>query len=161
MQSNKKRVQVCIYQAEIPHNTGAAIRLCSGYNASLHLIRPLGFVLSDKQLQRVALGYHQAMRPETHKNLSAYLSSLNAETKLFYFSSRAEDFLHEQDFSGELALLFGAETHGLPMDDPELAARGRAVKIPQTDEFRCHNLSNSIAMALYEVARQDAFSGLK
>ncbi len=161
-----RQLKIVLFQPEIPHNAGAAIRLCAGMRAQLHLIRPLGFSLSDKHLARVALGYHDVMRPILHRNLAAFLGSLEQEEQLLLFSSKATVPLHRIEARARVALLFGSETQGLKAIQSDgalqlrLEHRALAVKIPQAGHFRCHNLSNSIAMGTYEILRQWNFPAL-
>ncbi|MEM9424258.1 MAG: TrmH family RNA methyltransferase [Spirochaetota bacterium] len=161
----KHTPKVVLYQSEIPHNVGSAIRLCAGMNAELHLIRPLGFTLNDKHLRRVALGYHQVLRPQLHNDMAAFLSSLATEEQLLLFSSKAAHPISQLRVSERVALLFGSETQGISGLSTELQirleARSQAVKIPQAQGFRCHNLANSIAIGLYEVQRQSGFIALE
>ncbi len=162
-----KQLKIVLFQPEIPHNAGAAIRLCAGLNAALHLIRPLGFTVNDKHLERVALGYHELLRPVIHNNMAAFLSSLKECEQLLIFSSKANKIFTEIDIAEKVALLFGSETKGFSalmqtnLDVYQsLEQRSLSVKIPQAENFRCHNLSNSIAMGAYEIQRKWGFPKL-
>ena len=157
----EKLLKIVLFEPEIPHNTGSAIRLCAGMKAELHLIQPLGFGLNDKHLERVALGYHEILRPVLHKNLNDFLSSLASDEELYFFSSKAERKIDALRAGPSVALLFGSETRGLSaISSPQflrLQKRGTGLKIPQAANFRCHNLSNSITIGAYEVLRQWGF----
>ena len=160
-----KKLKIVLFQPEIPHNVGAAIRLCAGFNAELHLIRPLGFTLNNKHLERVALGYHRVLYPQVHNNMGSFLDSLAEDELLWLFSSKAKSILPECAITTEqVALLFGSETQGMNALETDLyqqlQQRAIAVKIPQVTDFRCHNLSNSIAIGIYEVQRQWGFPHL-
>ncbi len=161
---SKVQLKVVLFQPEIPHNAGAAIRLCAGMNAELHLIRPLGFSVSDKHLRRVALGYHEVLNPTLHSDMSQFLDSVTQDEELYLFSSKARRQLDQIKIGRRSALLFGSESQGFKAvpaaTQLRLAQRARSVKILQAPGFRCHNLSNSIAMGAYEVMRQWNFPGL-
>ena len=154
-------LKIVLLEPEIPHNTGSAIRLCAGMKAELHLIQPLGFGLNDKHLERVALGYHELLRPVLHKNLNDFLGSLADDEKLYFFSSKAERRIDALRAGPRVALLFGSETRGLAAIPQQqllrLKERATGLKIPQAANFRCHNLGNSIAIGAYEVLRQWGF----
>ena len=157
----EKLLKIVLLQPEIPHNTGSAIRLCAGMSAELHLIQPLGFDLDDKHLERVALGYHEVLRPILHKNLNDFLSTLASNEELYFFSSKAGQRIDVLRAGPRVALLFGSETRGFaaipPLQFLRLQERSTGLKIPQAANFRCHNLSNSIAIGAYEVLRQWEF----
>ncbi|WGK69642.1 TrmH family RNA methyltransferase [Candidatus Haliotispira prima] len=157
----EKQLKIVLFRPEIPHNVGAAIRLCAGMNGELHLIRPLGFTVNDRHLERVALGYHEVLRPVLHNNPAAFLDSLSEDEELYLFSSGANMSISQIRAGSKVALLFGSETSGLNALNRDESSRLRlerrslfSVRIPQAGNFRCHNLSNSIAMGAYEILRQ-------
>ena len=159
----ERSLKIVLFQPEIPHNAGAAIRICAGMNAQLHLIRPLGFIVNDKHLARVALGYHDILHPTLHNTLNDFLDYLDSDVALYLFSSKADTSIAQLTVSNKVALLFGSETRGVQCDadtQERLDQRATKIKIPQADGFRCHNLSNSIAIGAYEVLRQWGFGGM-
>jgi len=151
-------VHVILYEPEIPPNTGNIIRLCANTGAQLHLIRPLGFALDDKQLRRAGLDYHEYAEMQVHDNLNACLQSLPA-ARLFAFTTKASRHHHEADFKAGDALLFGPESRGLPADLLASLGAEQRLRLPMLPQNRSLNLSNAVAVAVYEVWRQCGFAG--
>jgi len=151
-------VHVILYEPEIPPNTGNIIRLCANTGAQLHLIRPLGFALEDKQLRRAGLDYHEYAEMKVHDNLSACLLTL-PEARLFAFTTKASRPYHEAKFQAGDALLFGPESRGLPADILASLRPEQRLRLPMLPQNRSLNLSNSVAVAVYEVWRQLGFAG--
>ncbi len=149
---------VILYQPEIPPNTGNVIRLCANTGARLHLIRPLGFDLNDAQLRRAGLDYHEYASVQVHDNLPACLHTL-AEARVFVFTTKAARLCHEADFHKGDALLFGPESRGLPQDVLELVAPEQRLRLPMLPQSRSLNLSNAVAVAVFEAWRQCGFEG--
>jgi tRNA (cytidine/uridine-2'-O-)-methyltransferase len=146
------RLRVALLHPRIAPNTGNIGRLCVASGTELHLIRPLGFVLSDRELKRSAMDYWARLRLTLHDDLDAYLAAM-ADARIWCFTSKARRSLWQADFADGDCLLFGSETTGLP---EEVAARDldRAVRIPQAEGERCLNLSTAAGIGLYEALRQ-------
>lgn len=149
---------VVLYEPEIPPNTGNIMRLCANAGARLHLIEPLGFALEDRQLRRAGLDYREWVSVSVHATLNAYLES-GPESRLYACSTRGSAPYTGAAYRPGDAFLFGPETRGLPqsvLDD--LPARNRLF-IPMRPENRSLNLSNAVAVVLYEAWRQNGFAG--
>lgn len=151
-------LHVILYRPEIPPNTGNAIRLCANTGASLHLIRPLGFELDDARLRRAGLDYHEYARVAVHDDLDACLAALG-EPRVFAFSTRGGVAHVDARYAEGDALLFGCETAGLPGKVFEAIPPERRLRLPMRPESRSLNLSNTVAVAVYEAWRQLGFSG--
>lgn len=149
---------VVLYQPEIPPNTGNVIRLCANSGCELHLIRPLGFELDDARLRRAGLDYHEYASLQVHESLADFLA-LAPTRRVFAFSTRGTQRHDRVAWHPGDALLFGPETRGLPdavLDDLPQAQR---VRLPMRPGVRSLNLSNSVAVAVYEAWRQHDFAG--
>ncbi len=153
-----KDIHIVLYQPEIPQNTGNIARTCAATGAALHLIRPLGFTVDDRKLKRAGLDYWDKLNI-TYYDSAADFFRLHAQDPLWYFSTKAPRAYTEVQYPDTVYLMFGPETRGLP-EELLSAQRERALRIPMRDHLRSLNLSNSVAIAVYEVLRQDAFSGL-
>lgn len=149
---------VVLFEPEIPPNTGNIIRLCANTGASLHLVKPLGFRLDDKSLQRSGLDYHDMAQVKVHANLDACLQSLSG-ARIFAVETGGEKRYSEVSFAPGDAFIFGPETRGLPETLLTSLASERVVSIPMRPKSRSLNLSNSVALVLYEAWRQLKFSG--
>ncbi|MEP6907863.1 MAG: tRNA (cytidine(34)-2'-O)-methyltransferase [Pseudoxanthomonas sp.] len=156
--SNALDLDVLLYQPEIPPNTGNAIRLCANTGARLHLIKPLGFELEDKQLRRAGLDYHEYATLQVHASLDAALATI-APRRLFALSTRGTQRYDQPRYQAGDALLFGPETRGLPADVLEGLPTGQRLRLPMRPDNRSLNLSNSIAVVVFEVWRQIDFAG--
>jgi tRNA (cytidine/uridine-2'-O-)-methyltransferase len=149
---------VILYQPEIPPNTGNIIRLCANTGARLHLIEPLGFELDEPRLRRAGLDYREYADIETHATLGDCVTRI--ETKRIYvFSSRASNSYSEAKFSPGDALVFGPETRGLPGKVMESVPEDRRLTLPMRVGNRSLNLSNAVAVVVYEAWRQQGFRG--
>lgn len=151
-------LDVVLLEPEIPPNTGNAIRLCANTGARLHLIRPLGFELEDSKLRRAGLDYHEWAAVRVHDSLAAYRRSARPE-RLFAMSTRGRNSVYGQAFRWGDAFLFGPETRGLP---EELLAdwdAERVLRLPMRPQSRSLNLSNAVAVTVYEAWRQLQFAG--
>jgi len=145
-------MEVILYQPEIPQNTGNIVRTCSVTGASLTLVRPLGFSISDKTLKRAGLDYWNEVSIKYIDDLEDYL--LSTSHNFYFFSSKATKNHFEIQYDSDDLLIFGSETQGL---NPKFFQKWpeRFVKIPMISKARCLNLSNSVAIALYEALRQN------
>ena len=149
---------VLLYQPEIPPNTGNVIRLCANTGARLHLIEPLGFDLSDKQLKRAGLDYHEYAQMQVHPDLDTALARI-APKRLFAMSTRGSVRYDSVPFADGDAFLFGPETRGLPQDLLDALPDGRRLRLPMQPNNRSLNLSNSVAVVVFEAWRQQGFPG--
>lgn len=149
---------VILYQPEIPPNTGNVIRLCANTGASLHLIRPLGFELEDKLLRRAGLDYHEYATLKVHDSLQACLQSL-PQSRLFAYTTKGSHPYQAARFQAGDAFLFGPESRGLPNAVLESLAPEQRLRLPMLPNNRSLNLSNTVAIAVYEAWRQLEFSG--
>ena len=149
---------VILYQPEIPPNTGNVIRLCANTGAQLHLVRPLGFDLDDKQLRRAGLDYHEYADMRVHDDLQSCLQTL-PDARLFAFTTKGSRHYHEAAFRAGDALLFGPESRGLPAELLAALAAEQCLRLPMLPQNRSLNLSNTVAVAVYEAWRQCGFAG--
>ena len=149
---------VILYQPEIPPNTGNVIRLCANTGAQLHLIRPLGFELDDKQLRRAGLDYHEYASLQVHDDLAACLQTL-PDARLFAYSTKGTRPYHEVRYQAGDALLFGPETRGLPAEVLQSLPAEQRLRLPMLAHNRSLNLSNAVAIAVFEAWRQCGFAG--
>ena len=151
-------VDIVLVEPEIPHNTGAIARTCAATGARLHLIKPLGFDISDKMVKRCGLDYWFLVDITVYENLDEYFSR-RGDGNLFLATTKAPRAYTEVDLSGDVTLMFGKETRGLPEELRE-KYRDRCIRIPMVSEARSLNLSNSVAILAYEALRQQHFPGL-
>ena len=151
---------VVLYQPEIPPNTGNIMRLCANTATTLHLIRPLGFSLHERQLRRAGLDYREWADVRQHESLAAYLSE-RSPTSLYAFTRNGASGHTESEYQAADALLFGPESVGLPREVFESDAVTATVRIPMVGKSRSLNLANTVAVALYEALRQNGFPGLE
>lgn len=150
--------EVILYQPEIPPNTGNVIRLCANSGARLHLIAPLGFSLDDAQLRRAGLDYHEYAQLRVHADFAAAQSALN-DRRWFAFSTKGRMRYDAVRYQAGDVLLFGPETRGLPASILESLPAQQRLVLPQQPGIRSLNLSNTVAVAVYEAWRQLGFSG--
>jgi len=151
-------LHVILYQPEIPPNTGNVIRLCANAGASLHLIRPLGFELDHAKLRRAGLDYHEFVSVMAYDDLDACLVSLN-RPRIFAFTSHAARRYTDTAFGDGDAFLFGRETSGLPTDILAAIPESQRLRLPMQPDNRSLNLSNAVAIVVYEAWRQLGFPG--
>ena len=152
-------LNVVLYQPEIPPNTGNIIRLCANTGAILHLVGPLGFLLDDARLKRAGLDYKELADVHTYTNWQSWLEQ-HPEVPIWAFSTRGSLNYSEATFSAGDALLFGPETRGLPGEVLEMVGSKRVLRLPMRKKSRSLNLSNTVAVALYEGLRQLDFARL-
>lgn len=149
---------VILHEPEIPPNTGNVIRLCANTGATLHLVRPLGFRLDAKAVRRAGLDYRELAEVRIHSSLAACLESL-AHPRWFAYTTRAASTYEQAHYRPGDALVFGAETRGLPADALAACPEECRLRIPMTAGARSMNLSNAVAVVVYEAWRQQAFRG--
>ena len=153
-------LNIVLVEPEIPHNTGAIARTCACTGAVLHLIKPLGFDISDKAVKRCGLDYWHLVDIRVYENLDEYFK-LNGDENIFLATTKAPQDYSDADMSGEdVTIMFGKETAGLPLWLRE-KYRERCIRIPMISDARSLNLSNSAAILAYEALRQQGFPGLK
>lgn len=154
---------VILHQPEIPPNTGNVIRLCANTGARLHLVAPLGFDLEDRQLRRAGLDYHEYASLQVHAGLEDALSTIaqcnGAEPRLFALSTRGNTRIDAPAYVAGDVFLFGSESRGLP--DAVLAdlPEAQRLRLPMQPHSRSLNLSNAVAVVVYEAWRQCAYGG--
>jgi tRNA (cytidine/uridine-2'-O-)-methyltransferase len=153
-----KSINIVLHEPEIPQNTGNIARTCAATGAALHLIKPLGFTIDDKKLKRAGLDYWDKLDITYYENLEDFFEK-NPDAAVYFFTTKAPRNYAEVSYPERVFLMFGKETAGLP--EALLAAHpDTAVRIPMLPNLRSLNLSNSAAIAVYEVLRQRDFSGL-
>lgn len=148
--------EIVLFEPEIPPNTGNIMRLCSNAPARLHLIEPLGFVLDDRRLRRAGLDYRERVQLECHPSLEACRKALD-QRRWLAFTTRGTRSHADWRFEAGDVLLFGPETRGLPAPVIEQLPPEQRLRIPQRADARSLNLSNAVAIGLYEAWRQLAF----
>lgn len=149
---------IVLYQPEIPPNTGNIIRLCANTGAQLHLVKPLGFTLEDRQLKRAGLDYHEFAPLQVHEDWQACVSALTGR-RMFALTTKASHSYGSVRFEAGDVFVFGPETRGLP---PEILAQfdpERRLRLPMLPHSRSLNLGNSAAVLVYEAWRQHGFAG--
>jgi tRNA (cytidine/uridine-2'-O-)-methyltransferase len=149
---------VVLYQPEIPPNTGNAIRLCANTGARLHLVRPLGFTLEDAQLRRAGLDYREYAQLQVHDSLDAALAAI-APRRLFALSTRGRTRFDAPRYEAGDAFLFGPETRGLPDKVLACVPEECRLRLPMRPDNRSLNLSNAVAVVVFEAWRQQGFEG--
>jgi tRNA (cytidine/uridine-2'-O-)-methyltransferase len=151
--------RIVLLEPEIPQNTGNIARTCAATGTQLHLIKPLGFSLSDRYLKRAGLDYWQYLDLLCHESYRDFLS-YHGENALFFFTKNGNRSFCGLSYPPDSALVFGKESSGLPREmyahSPE-----RTLRIPMISESRSLNLSNAAALGLYEALRQHGFKGLR
>ena len=157
------KINIIMVEPEIPQNTGNIARTCAATGAKLHLVKPLGFEISDKYLKRAGLDYWDKVDIEEHDSLQDFLDKYKPEeNNMFYASTKATHCYSDVDYSkfDEVFILFGKETKGLPEDLLQKYIEN-TIRIPMRHNLRSLNLSNSVNIILYEVLRQVDFNGLE
>lgn len=156
-------LNVVLVEPEIPQNTGNIARTCAAIGAKLHLVKPLGFEITDKYLKRAGLDYWDKLDIEEHESLNSFLAKYKPEdNNMFFATTKASNCYSDVDYSSfdEVFILFGKETKGLPEDLLE-ENLSNAIRIPMREHLRSLNLSNSVAIIVYEVLRQQGFQNLE
>lgn len=146
------KLNIVLVEPEIPQNTGNIARTCAATGASLHLVEPMGFKVDDKKLKRAGLDYWHLLDITYYKNLDDFFEK-NKDGKFYYFSTKADKTYADIDYPDNSFLVFGKETKGLP-EDLLFANHDTTVRIPMISDARSLNLSNAVAIGVYEVLRQ-------
>lgn len=149
---------IVLVAPEIPPNTGNVIRLAANTGCRLHLVEPLGFSLDDKQLRRAGLDYHEFARVEVHDDFDAFLRSARP-LRVFALSAHAQRCYTEPAFAAGDAFVFGQETRGLPPALLESIPKAQQLRLPMQPGNRSLNLSNAVAVVVFEAWRQSGFAG--
>jgi len=151
-------MNIVLVEPEIPQNTGNIVRTCAATGARLHIVKPMGFEIDDKKLKRAGLDYWHFLNIQYYENLDDFFEK-NENGRFYYLSSKGTASYTDVSFQDGDFLLFGKETKGLPekllIDHPE-----RSIRIPMISDARCLNLSNSVAIVVYEALRQNNFESL-
>lgn len=150
--------EIVLFEPEIPPNTGNVIRLCANTGCRLHLVRPLGFSLHDRQLQRAGLDYHADVELVQHADWAACRTAL-AGRRLFAVTTRGARRHDEPRYDQDDIFVFGPETRGLPADVLAEFAPDQRIRVPMLAQRRSLNLSNAVAIVVYEAWRQLGFPG--
>lgn len=151
-------LHIVLFEPEIPPNTGNIIRLCANTGAKLHLVKPLGFELTDKHLKRAGLDYHEYAEMLVHENWEACQLAL-AGKRMFALTTKGSTRHTDLQFLDEDVFVFGPETRGLPQEIRDTFAPEFRVRLPMRPDSRSLNLSNSVAILMYEAWRQLDFVG--
>lgn len=149
---------IALLEPEIPPNTGNIIRLCANTGCQLHLIEPLGFVLDDKRLRRAGLDYHEFADIQVHADWASCLARVQPQ-RVFALSTKGTRNFAEASFAPGDMFLFGPESRGLPAELRESLPGEQVLRIPMLADSRSLNLSNSVAILVYEAWRQQGFAG--
>ena len=151
-------INIVLHEPEIPQNTGNIARTCAATGASLHLIRPMGFTVDDKKLKRAGLDYWDKLDITYYDGLADFYDK-NPDAKIYYFTTKGQHLYTDVAYPEEVYIMFGKESAGLP---EELLQKNpdTCVRIPMRETLRSLNLSNAVAIAVYEVFRQRNFDGL-
>ncbi len=151
-------IDIVLFEPEIPPNTGNIIRLCANTGARLHLVEPLSFSMDEKALRRAGLDYHEFAQIERYPDWQA-LRAAFADRRMFALTTKGSQPFHQTHFAVNDVLVFGPETRGLPPEILAEFASDKRLRLPMRTDSRSLNLSNTVAIAVYEVWRQLAFVG--
>ncbi|MDD2268710.1 MAG: tRNA (uridine(34)/cytosine(34)/5-carboxymethylaminomethyluridine(34)-2'-O)-methyltransferase TrmL [Eubacteriales bacterium] len=154
-----QKLNIVLHEPEIPQNTGNISRTCAVTGAALHIIRPMGFTVTDAHLKRAGLDYWNKLELYYYDHIDE-LFDRYPSGKFFFFTTKAKKCYTEADYSGEVFLVFGKETKGLP-EELLKANSESCVRIPMLETLRSLNLSNTVAIAAYEALRQNGYKGLE
>jgi len=157
------KLNIVLVEPEIPQNTGNIARTCAAIGAKLHLVKPLGFSIDEKQVKRAGLDYWDKVDIEEHNNFKEFLDKYKPEeNNLFFVTTKGKHVYSEPNYKEmkEVFLLFGKETKGLPEDILQKHI-DKTIRIPMRPTLRSLNLSNSVNIVLYDVFRQKNFEGLE
>ena len=152
------RIHIVLHEPEIPQNTGNIARTCAATGASLHLIRPMGFTVDDKKLKRAGLDYWDKLDITYYDGLEDF-NAKHPNANIYYFTTKARQTYADVAYPDEVFIMFGKESAGLP-EELLLQHPNEAVRIPMREHLRSLNLSNAVAIAVFEILRQHDFEGL-
>ena len=157
------KINVVLVEPEIPQNTGNIARTCAATGGKLHLVHPLGFRITEKEVKRAGLDYWDKVEIEEHESFQKFLQKYNPTTQnMFFLTTKGKKVYSEINYSkmDEVFILFGKETKGLP-EDILLQYFEHAIRVPMRETLRSLNLSNSVAIVVYEILRQVNFDNLE
>lgn len=152
-------LNIVLLEPEIPQNTGNIARTCAATMASLHLIKPLGFSIDDKHMKRAGLDYWNELDLHVYENLNEFYAK-NPNAEIYFFSKKGRHIYSDVKYPDEVYLMFGRESVGLP-EDLLKKNESHCLRMPMKEGLRSLNLSNTVAIAAYEVLRQQGFVGLE
>ena len=151
---------IVLFEPEIPPNTGNIIRLCANTGAKLHLIEPLGFPMEDAKLRRAGLDYHEFAKVKVHKNWAQFLQDEQPNSQhLFALTTKGSGKFHEGQYSPNDYFVFGSETKGITDEVRDSIPVENRMRLAMQDSSRSLNLSNTVAIVVYEAWRQNGFAG--
>lgn len=154
-----KKINIILHEPEIPQNTGNIARTCAATGAALHIIKPMGFTIDDKKLKRAGLDYWDKLDITYYESFEDFKAK-NEGAVIYYFSTKAQHRYTDPHYPDNAFIMFGKESRGIPeeilYDNPDYC-----VRIPMRDTLRSLNLSNSVAIAVYEILRQSDFEDLR
>ena len=155
------KINIVLVEPEIPQNTGNIARTCSATGAALHLVKPLGFAIDDRKMKRAGLDYWNTLEIYMYESLADFMEK-HGNDNLWFYTTKASKLYTEAavDETGEIYLVFGKETKGLP-EELTSAHFDHSVRMPMLNDIRSLNLSNTVAIAVYEMLRQGGFEGMK
>ena len=154
------KINIVLHEPEIPQNTGNIARTCAATGASLHIIKPMGFTIDDKKLKRAGLDYWDKLDITYYESLEDFYEK-NPDAAVYYYTTKApRAYTEVEDYPESVYIMFGKESKGLP-EELLYENRDNCVRIPMRDTLRSLNLSNSVAIAVYEILRRDNFDGLR
>lgn len=155
------KINIVLVEPEIPQNTGNIARTCSATGAALHLVKPLGFAIDDRKMKRAGLDYWNTLEIYMYESLADFMEK-HGEDNLWFYTTKASKLYTDAtvDDSNEIYLVFGKETKGLP-EELTAAHFDHSVRMPMLNDIRSLNLSNTVAIAVYETLRKGGFEGMK
>ncbi len=151
-------LNIVLVEPEIPQNTGNIARTCAAIGATLHLVRPLGFAIDDRKMKRAGLDYWDKLNVQFYDSLADFMAQHETDP-LYFFTTKGQHCYTDITYPATVYLVFGRETRGLP-EDLLYAHPDQCLRIPMRNHLRSLNLSNSVAVAAYEVLRQEQFDAL-
>ncbi len=151
--------EIVLYEPEIPPNTGNIMRLCANTGCRLHLIHPLGFDLDEKKLRRAGMDYRDLVNVQEHDNFYAFLDG-HSDRDIYALTTKGSTNYSKASFKQGDILLFGPETRGLPEEVLSTLEENKKLRLPMLADSRSLNLSNTVAIVIYEALRQHDFNGL-
>lgn len=152
-------MNIVLHEPEIPANTGNIGRTCTATGTTLHLIQPLGFQINEKALRRAGLDYWEKLDVRVYENFEDFLEK-NPDAKIYMATTKAKKLYTEVSYEPDCFIMFGKESAGIP-EEILVEHEENAVRIPMNYEIRSLNLSNSVAIVLYEALRQNQFAGME
>ncbi|GGP19476.1 tRNA (uridine(34)/cytosine(34)/5-carboxymethylaminomethyluridine(34)-2'-O)-methyltransferase TrmL [Silvimonas iriomotensis] len=150
---------IVLFQPEIPPNTGNVIRLAANTGCTLHLVKPMGFELDDARMRRAGLDYHEFAEMQVHENWEALISALPADARIFAMTTKGSALFQTLSYQPGDVFVFGPETRGLPADILDKFTPEHRIRLPMFPQNRSLNLSNAVAVTVFEAWRQSGYAG--